>query len=82
MDERSDNTDSLVMEALEKSGIKEKVGTFPQGISTLLTKEFDESGQMLSGGEQQKIAISHVYTKKNRFVILDEPSSALDPVAE
>jgi len=82
MDERSGNTDTLVMEALEKSGLKEKVRTFSQGISTLMTKEFDESGQMLSGGEQQKLAISHVYTKKNRFVILDEPSSALDPVAE
>ena len=82
MDERGGDTDALVMEALDKSGLKEKVETFSQGIDTLMTKEFDESGQMLSGGEQQKMAISHVYTKKNRFVILDEPSSALDPVAE
>ena len=82
MDERSCNSDTLIMEALKKSGLKEKVGTFSQGIDTLMTKEFDESGEMMSGGEQQKMAISHVYTKKNRFVILDEPSSALDPVAE
>ena len=37
---------------------------------------------LLSGGEQQKLAISHVYSKANRFVILDEPSSSLDPIAE
>lgn len=68
--------------ALEKGGLLPKVDSFSKGIDTILTKEFDEAGEILSGGEQQKIAISHVYSKKNRFVILDEPSSALDPIAE
>ena len=48
----------------------------------MLTREFDDRGQNLSGGEAQKLSIAHVYTKDSRFVILDEPSSALDPIAE
>lgn len=68
--------------ALKKSGIASKIETLSQGDNTVLTREFDEDGVLLSGGEQQKLAISHVYSKENRFVILDEPSSALDPIAE
>ena len=68
--------------ALEKSGLGEKVGGFAHGIDTVMTKEFDKDGEVLSGGEAQKLAISHVYSRQNRFVILDEPSSALDPIAE
>lgn len=71
-----------VKAALERSGIAEKIAALPQGEKTVLTREFDVDGVMLSGGEQQKLAISHVYSKENRFVILDEPSSALDPIAE
>ena len=74
--------EEIVIEALKKSGIYEKVKGFSQKEHTLMTKEFDKQGEVLSGGEQQKLAISHVYSKKNRFVILDEPSSALDPIAE
>jgi len=82
MDERKSGCDTVIYNALEKSGLAAKVASFEQGIETIMTKEFDESGELLSGGEQQKLAISHVYTRENRFVILDEPSSALDPVAE
>lgn len=71
-----------IADALIKSGIYEKVTNLPDGIDTVLTREFDKNGIQLSGGEQQKLAISHVYSKENRFVILDEPSSALDPIAE
>lgn len=79
---RSDSEKGVVVEALKKSGLYDKVSSFKDGIYTPLTKEFDEDGEQLSGGEQQKLAISHVYSKANRFVILDEPSSALDPIAE
>lgn len=72
----------VIENALKESGIYEKVSALPDGIDTVLTREFDVEGVQLSGGEQQKLAISHVYSKKNRFVILDEPSSALDPIAE
>ena len=71
-----------VTEALKNVGLWDKVSTFENGVDTMITKEFDKSGEVLSGGEAQKLAISTVYTKNSRFVILDEPSSALDPIAE
>jgi len=79
---RGEGDEALVHEALDKSGLRQKTDGFPQGIDTMMTREFDKNGEQLSGGEGQKMAIAHVYTKKNRFVILDEPSSALDPIAE
>ena len=72
----------IVESAILKAGLSEKVSEFENGTDTLMTKEFDKNGQVMSGGQQQKLAISHVYSKQNRFVILDEPSSALDPIAE
>ena len=48
----------------------------------LLTKEFDDEGASLSGGETQKLAIARLFAKKFDVAVLDEPSSALDPVAE
>ncbi len=68
--------------ALKSGGIYNKFAELPNGIDTMMTKEFDEDGILLSGGEAQKLAISHVFFAKSRFVILDEPSSALDPIAE
>lgn len=74
--------DELVINALHKSGLKKKIDSFEKGVKTMMTREFDDKGEVLSGGEQQKLAIAHIYAKDNRFVILDEPSSALDPIAE
>ena len=74
--------DDRIMHALEKVGLGEKISHLEKGTHTPMTKEFDKSGLVLSGGEQQKLAISRIYTKRNRFVILDEPSSSLDPIAE
>lgn len=68
--------------ALEKSGLSERVKTLPEGIHTMLTTEFEEKGVNLSGGESQKLAISRVFYKDADLIILDEPSSALDPIAE
>ncbi len=71
-----------VVDALQKSGGYEKVAALPKGIHTTLTREFDDEGANLSGGEAQKIAIARVFAKNASFMILDEPSSALDPIAE
>lgn len=68
--------------ALKSSGVYEKVTTLPKGIETTLTREFDQDGAVLSGGENQKIAIARVFAKDCEIAILDEPSSALDPIAE
>ncbi len=79
---REPGDEAVIEEALKKSGIYDKIMTHPDGMEAEMTREFDENGVLLSGGEAQKIAIAHVYAKDNRFVILDEPSSALDPIAE
>lgn len=71
-----------VEDALKSSGVYDKVMTLPNGIETILTREFDSEGAVLSGGEQQKIAIARVFAKDCEIAILDEPSSALDPIAE
>ena len=80
--ERADNCDDeKIKDAMKRAGIYQKIEE-GGGINAIMTKEFDNNGIMLSGGEGQKLAISHVYSRHNRFVILDEPSSALDPIAE
>lgn len=79
--EKSVEEDSID-KALELSGMKNKVVSFPKGIHTQLTREFSEEGTLLSGGESQRIAISRIFVRNCRVAILDEPSSALDPMAE
>lgn len=53
-----------------------------RGLDTMISREFDEEGFVCSGGQAQKIAIARVFMKNPDMVILDEPSSALDPLAE
>jgi ATP-binding cassette subfamily B protein len=78
-----DGTDiKKAAEGMKSSGIYDKVMSMPNRENTILTKEFDAEGVVLSGGEYQKIAIARVFTKPCQIVILDEPSSALDPIAE
>jgi ATP-binding cassette subfamily B protein len=73
---------ALVEQALRESGAYERVMKMPHGMDTVLTREFDDKGEVLSGGEAQKIALSRVFASDSPVVILDEPTSALDPVAE
>lgn len=68
--------------ALEKSGLLELMSALPDGIDTMMTTEFDKKGVNLSGGERQKLAVGRVFYKNANLIILDEPSSALDPIAE
>ncbi len=78
-DERDSDT---VWSALEAASMAEKVRELPNGINSQLTTEFNADGVGLSGGESQKIAISRVFARPFELIIMDEPSSALDPVAE
>ncbi len=68
--------------ALEKSAFGDKLASLKSGIQTELTREFNNSGTQFSGGEQQKVAIARAFFKQADLIILDEPSSALDPIAE
>lgn len=74
--------ENIAWEALKKVGLYEKVKALPEGIYTKYSNEFDENGIFFSGGEMQAIAIARLYVKRCNIVILDEPSSALDPIAE
>lgn len=67
---------------LKKVGLKQKIESFKNRINTVLFKQFDEDGIEPSGGEQQKIAIARALIKDAPVVILDEPTAALDPIAE
>ena len=71
-----------IVEALERADFGSKLASLEKGIDTELTKEFSEEGTMLSGGEGQKAAIARMFMRDMPIAILDEPSSALDPIAE
>ncbi|MBQ7925043.1 MAG: ABC transporter ATP-binding protein [Lachnospiraceae bacterium] len=71
-----------VVKALKLAGVYDKVMSLPKGLNTILTKEFAEDGAVLSGGEYQKIVVARAFVKKCPVKIFDEPSSALDPIAE
>lgn len=76
------DTDENVEAALEKSGFSERLAGLSKGLNTSLTTEFEDDGVNLSGGEGQKLAVARVFCKNANLIILDEPSSALDPIAE
>lgn len=71
-----------IARSLRQSGFGSRLGGMKNGLSTKLTREFDDAGENLSGGEAQKLAIARVVLKGASLAILDEPSSALDPISE
>lgn len=77
-EDSDENADKL----FEKVGLLDKVNSLPKGRDTMMFRQFDREGVQLSGGEQQKLAIARALYKNAPVVILDEPTAALDPVAE
>lgn len=67
---------------LEEIGLKDFIETLPKELETYLGKEFDNSGVQFSGGQAQKVAMARALYKDSPIIILDEPTAALDPVAE
>lgn len=80
--ECTDEEKALAEKALIQSGIWEKISLLPKGGDTVITKEFEKDGIGLSGGENQKLSVARLFAKDFQFAVLDEPSSALDPIAE
>lgn len=74
--------DEEINRVLELAGFYEDAQKLPKGLDTMLYKSFDEHGTELSGGQQQKTAIARALYRNAPIVILDEPTAALDPVAE
>ena len=71
-----------VVKALRDAGFEERLKKLPDGLNTILYKQFGDNGVEISGGEAQKIAIARALYRDAPFLILDEPTAALDPIAE
>lgn len=71
-----------VWDCLEKAGFSERAAKMDQGLETYLYRELEEDGVEISGGEAQKIAMARALYQDAPFLILDEPTAALDPIAE
>jgi ABC-type multidrug transport system fused ATPase/permease subunit len=80
---RAEETDDeKIRESLENAGLWDDVQKMPHGPDTELLRDFDDEGVMLSGGQQQKLLLARALYKNAPVLILDEPTAALDPIAE
>lgn len=71
-----------VISALKSAGIYDKINSLPDGINTKMIKEVNKDAQDFSGGEKQKLLLAKAVFKNAPVLILDEPTAALDPIAE
>ena len=71
-----------VKECIEKAGLRAKIESLPEGYETYLNREVYEGAILLSGGETQRLMLARALYKNAPFIVLDEPTAALDPIAE
>ncbi len=71
-----------VKEALQEVGLWEKVDSLPEGTKTYVTQKLDDGGVDFSGGERQRLLLARAVYQNGPILILDEPTAALDPIAE
>ncbi len=69
-------------DCLVRSGFGSRLSKMPDGLDTYLYRDFDAEGVEISGGEAQKIALARALYKETPLIVLDEPTAALDPIAE
>ena len=74
--------EAKVLDCIEKAGFADRLDEMPDKLKTYLYRDIEEDGVMISGGEAQKLAIARSLYKDAPFIILDEPTAALDPIAE
>lgn len=74
--------DNILLDVLEKVGLKKRVENLPNGLNTIIGYEFDQNGVEFSGGELQRLALARAILLKQGIIIMDEPSSSLDPNSE
>ena len=79
---RADYDRAKALRSLEDAGFADRLREMPEGLDTQLYRGFGEEGVNLSGGEAQKVAIARALYKDAPFIVLDEPTAALDPMAE
>ena len=72
----------VIIEAIEKAGLKEKIESLPDKYESKLNREVYEDATNLSGGETQRLMLARALYKNAPIIVLDEPTSALDPIAE
>lgn len=74
----SEDETNAIIQALTVTNVYDKICTLPNGINTVLTKEFNENGTVLSGGELKKIALARAFARTRKIMIFDEPWNSLD----
>lgn len=78
-----DNIDmERVKTCVDQAGLRAKIESLPQGYETNLNREIYEDAVLLSGGETQRLMLARALYKDAPFIVLDEPTAALDPIAE
>lgn len=76
------NQEERILAAMEKGGAKGLLHKLPQGLNTMLGRQVDKNGAILSGGEGQRVAVSRAHMSDKEVLVFDEPASKLDPIAE
>ena len=76
------NDEAQINKAIEKGNLQAVIKRLPSGVDTILGKEYDKTGEDLSGGEWQRVILSRAYMGEPDVLILDEPTAAIDPIEE